>query len=111
MQNQQETLTNGITPRPTANMGCHLFDDDDFTAKEMCCVCGGGFTPIPPNNASVYHVGKRQCVTEERYKRDFGLRLLLDTHPNVSSADATLNLTQPYMCEHVPRRNLVNLTL
>jgi len=51
------TLTNGITPRPTANMGCHLFDDDDFTAKEMCCVCGGGFTPIPPNNASVYHVG------------------------------------------------------
>ena len=105
------TLTNGITPRPTANMGCHLFDDNDFTAKEMCCVCGGGFTPIPPNNASVYHVGKRQCVTEERYKRDFGLRLLLDTHPNVSSADATLNLTQPYMCEHVPRRNLVNLTL
>jgi hypothetical protein len=104
-------LTNGITPRPTANMGCTLFDDNDFTAKEMCCVCGGGFTPIPPNNASVYHVGKRQCVTEERYKRDFGLRLLLDTHPNVSSADATLNLTQPYMCEHVPRRNLVNLTL
>ena len=67
--------------------------------------------PNPKPKPNPKQVGKRQCVTEERYKRDFGLRLLLDTHPNVSSADATLNLTQPYMCEHVPRRNLVNLTL
>ena len=67
--------------------------------------------PNPNANPNPNQVGKRQCVTEERYKRDFGLRLLLDTHPNVSSADATLNLTQPYMCEHVPRRNLVCLTL
>ena len=59
--------------------------------------------------ASTIHRLLEYNPQEERYKRDFGLRLLLDTHPNVSSADATLNLTQPYMCEHVPRRNLVCL--
>ena len=104
-------LPDGVTPRSTEAMGCTMYDDNDFTASLMCCVCGGGHISIPPSNASITHVSKVQCVTESRYIRDFGLRLLLDTHPNVSSADATLNLTQPYMCEHVPRRNSVNLTL
>merc|ERR1719465_244146 len=26
---------------------CGNFDDDDFTARTMCCACGGGSMPLP----------------------------------------------------------------
>lgn len=58
----------------------------------------------------VRHIQNRVCVREAEYLRYFGLRLLLDVHPNVSLGDATANVTQPYVCEQVPRRWTPNIT-
>jgi hypothetical protein len=74
-----------------------------------------GVTPPHPealngSNATEVYIGRRACVTEARYLRDFGLRLLLDTHPNVSTAELTTNMTQPYLCSHVPRRFTHNVS-
>jgi hypothetical protein len=47
-------------------------------------------------------------VTREHYLRDFGLRLLLDTHPTLSQADATTNFSKLFTCYDVPRRWTLN---
>ena len=65
---------------------------------------------VAPRNLSVAHAYSRPCVTRQRYMRDLGLRLLLDTHPNVSLADAATNHTQPYLCHNVPRRWSANVS-
>jgi hypothetical protein len=28
---------------------CGGYDDDDFSANDMCCACGGGVTHYPPS--------------------------------------------------------------
>ena len=63
------------------------------------------------SNVTVLDISRRMCVSEDRYLRDFGLRLLLDTHPNISSADLLVNMTQPYLCSNVPRRFTHNMSL
>ena len=60
--------------------------------------------PLNESNSSVFFVYNRRCVPRTRFLRDFGLKLLLDTHPSVSLADGTTNFTQPYLCYDVPRR-------
>jgi len=77
--------------------------------------CWGVLPPHTPRdaietNASVSNIIARACVTRTRYLRDLGLMLLLDTHPNVSTAEATTNFTQPYLCYDVPRRWTFNIT-
>ena len=71
----------------------------------------GFFLPLNESNSSVYHVRNRRCVSKAKYLRDFGLRLLLDTHPAISFADATTNFTQLYTCFDAPRRFTPNASL
>ena len=62
------------------------------------------------SNASVYHIRSRRKVSRERYLRDFGLKVLLDTQPAISAADATTNFSEPFLCYSVPRRATANVT-
>ena len=45
----------------TSDLSCGIFDDSDFTASEMCCVCQG-VDPVDPSDdygvCSVYENGK-----------------------------------------------------
>jgi hypothetical protein len=90
--------------------------------SQYCCglqqhsvtYCWGVLPPHPvganESNVSIFEVRSRPCVSRARYMRDFGLMLMLDTHPNVSLADATTNFTQPYLCYDIPRRWTVNIS-
>lgn len=70
----------------------------------------GTLVPLEESNLTVFHVHNRRCVSRARYLRDFGLQLLLDTHANVSLADATTNLSSLYNCFDVPRRLTFNMS-
>ena len=62
------------------------------------------------DNASVFDIRRRRCVGRSRYMREFALRLILDTHPNASLAEAATNHTRPFVCHNVPRRWTQNIT-
>lgn len=42
--------------------GCGQYDDDDFTANDMCCVCGGG-RPVNPTTPSPSHATPSPSMT------------------------------------------------
>ena len=91
--------------------GVHLPREDiDPRGTRVVPVPYGIFQPLNESNVSVYHIRSRRRVSRARYLRDFGLKVLLDTQPNMSAADAVANFSQPYLCYNVPRRATRNIS-
>ena len=70
----------------------------------------GTFAPLNESNTSVFHIRSRRRILRSRYLRDFGLKVLLDTQPNMSASDVTANFSQPFLCYNVPRRATRNVS-
>ena len=98
----------GVLP---PHRGMHLpTEETNPQGTRVVLVPLGTWTPLNESNASVYHIRARRRIQRARYLRDFGLRVLLDTQPAVSAADATTNFSSPYLCNDVPRRATANIS-